>query len=202
MWREGSPCALLVGLQTGAATVETVCSFLQELKNRTTFWLLRIYKLLSYFFSSGSVISVERFLQMQWGYIFPFLHLKTMQPGIQTSRGTADLQPPAVFRRKGQVQWLSMLHFPKEISITFRNGSPNLMIGCVYFVYSFFFFLATPLSPNSMNTIVVSLMFSQSSSAKHPHHFSCSIFFNNRYSNRVHFMIMCVQGNICLLNTF
>ena len=32
MWRKGKPCAVLMGMQTGAATVENVWSFLKQLK--------------------------------------------------------------------------------------------------------------------------------------------------------------------------
>ena len=32
MWRKGNPRALLVGMQTGAATVESSMSFLKKLK--------------------------------------------------------------------------------------------------------------------------------------------------------------------------
>ena len=35
MWRKGNPLALLVGLQTGAATLENSKEFPQEVKNRT-----------------------------------------------------------------------------------------------------------------------------------------------------------------------
>ena len=36
MWRKGNPSALLVGMQTGAATVENSMEFLQKIKNGTT----------------------------------------------------------------------------------------------------------------------------------------------------------------------
>ena len=35
MWRKGSPCALLVGMQTGAATVENSIEVPQKIKNGT-----------------------------------------------------------------------------------------------------------------------------------------------------------------------
>ena len=38
MWRQGNPSALLVGLQTGAATVEDSMEFLLKTKNGTAFW--------------------------------------------------------------------------------------------------------------------------------------------------------------------
>ena len=38
MQRKGNPTALLVGMQTGAATVENSTKFLLKTKNRTTFW--------------------------------------------------------------------------------------------------------------------------------------------------------------------
>ena len=38
MQRKGNPSALLVGMQTGAATVEQSIEFPQKPKNRTTFW--------------------------------------------------------------------------------------------------------------------------------------------------------------------
>ena len=38
MWRKGNPFALLVGMQTGAATVESSREFPQKIKNRTAFW--------------------------------------------------------------------------------------------------------------------------------------------------------------------
>ena len=38
MWRKGKPSALLVGMQTGAATVENSTEFPQEIKNGTAFW--------------------------------------------------------------------------------------------------------------------------------------------------------------------
>ena len=37
MWRKGNPSALLVGMQTGAATVENTTEFPQETKNGTDF---------------------------------------------------------------------------------------------------------------------------------------------------------------------
>ena len=37
MWRKGNPSALLVEVQTGAATVETVCNFLKKLKMELPF---------------------------------------------------------------------------------------------------------------------------------------------------------------------
>ena len=37
MWRKGNPSALLVGMQTGAATVETVWNFLRKLKMELPF---------------------------------------------------------------------------------------------------------------------------------------------------------------------
>uniref|UniRef100_A0A9L0J7T0 Uncharacterized protein n=1 Tax=Equus asinus TaxID=9793 RepID=A0A9L0J7T0_EQUAS len=35
-WREGNPCTLLVGVQTGTATVESSMEFPQKIKNRST----------------------------------------------------------------------------------------------------------------------------------------------------------------------
>ena len=35
MWRKGTPCALLVGMQIGAATVENSMEFSQKIKNGT-----------------------------------------------------------------------------------------------------------------------------------------------------------------------
>ena len=35
MWRKGTPSALLVGMQTGAATVESSVEFTQKIKNET-----------------------------------------------------------------------------------------------------------------------------------------------------------------------
>ena len=37
MWRKGNPSALLVGMQTGAATVETSMEFPKKTKNETAF---------------------------------------------------------------------------------------------------------------------------------------------------------------------
>ena len=37
MWRKGNPSALLVGMQTGAATVENSVEFPQKTKNGTDF---------------------------------------------------------------------------------------------------------------------------------------------------------------------
>ena len=37
MWRKGDPSALLVGLQTGAATVEKIMELFQKTKSGTTF---------------------------------------------------------------------------------------------------------------------------------------------------------------------
>ena len=37
MWRKGNPSALLVRMQTGAATVENNMEFLQKTKNVTAF---------------------------------------------------------------------------------------------------------------------------------------------------------------------
>ena len=37
MWREGNPSALLVGMQTAAATVENSMEFPQKTKNGTAF---------------------------------------------------------------------------------------------------------------------------------------------------------------------
>ena len=38
MWRKGNPCALLVGVQTGAATVESSVEIPQKIKNGYAFW--------------------------------------------------------------------------------------------------------------------------------------------------------------------
>ena len=38
MWKKGNPSALLVGLQTGEATVENSMEFPQKTKNGTAFW--------------------------------------------------------------------------------------------------------------------------------------------------------------------
>ena len=38
MWRKGNPFALLVGMQTSAATVESCMEKTQKIKNRTAFW--------------------------------------------------------------------------------------------------------------------------------------------------------------------
>ena len=38
LWRKGNPSALLVGMQTGAATVENSMEFPQKPKNGTGFW--------------------------------------------------------------------------------------------------------------------------------------------------------------------
>ena len=35
MWRKGNPCALLVGMQIGAATIENSIKVSQKIKNRT-----------------------------------------------------------------------------------------------------------------------------------------------------------------------
>ena len=37
LWRKGNPSALLVGMQTGAATVENSMEFPQKTKNGTAF---------------------------------------------------------------------------------------------------------------------------------------------------------------------
>ena len=37
MWRKGNPSALLVGMQTGAVTVENSMEFPQKAKNGTAF---------------------------------------------------------------------------------------------------------------------------------------------------------------------
>ena len=37
LWRKGNPSALLVGLQTGAATMENSMEFPQKIKNGTAF---------------------------------------------------------------------------------------------------------------------------------------------------------------------
>ena len=39
MWRKGDPSTLLVGMQTGAATVENSMEFPQKMKNETALWL-------------------------------------------------------------------------------------------------------------------------------------------------------------------
>ena len=38
LWRKGNPSALLVGIQTGAATVENSMEFPQKNKNWIAFW--------------------------------------------------------------------------------------------------------------------------------------------------------------------
>ena len=38
MWRKGNPFALLVGMQTGAATVESSMEIPQNIKNGPAFW--------------------------------------------------------------------------------------------------------------------------------------------------------------------
>ena len=37
MWRKGNPISLLMGMQTGAATVENSMEFPQKIKNGTAF---------------------------------------------------------------------------------------------------------------------------------------------------------------------
>ena len=39
MWRKGNPYTLLVGMQTGAATVESSMEIPQKIKNGSAFWL-------------------------------------------------------------------------------------------------------------------------------------------------------------------
>ena len=36
MWREGNPCSLLVGVQTGAATMESSMEYPQKIEDRST----------------------------------------------------------------------------------------------------------------------------------------------------------------------
>ena len=36
MWRKGNPCALVLGMQIGAATIETSMEVPQKIKTRTT----------------------------------------------------------------------------------------------------------------------------------------------------------------------
>ena len=38
MWRKGNPCSLLVGMQIGAATVESSIEIPQKIKNGSAFW--------------------------------------------------------------------------------------------------------------------------------------------------------------------
>ena len=38
MWRKGNPSALLVGMQTGAATMESSMEITQKIKNESAFW--------------------------------------------------------------------------------------------------------------------------------------------------------------------
>ena len=38
LWRKGNPCTVLVGIQTGAATVENSMEFPQKTKNGTALW--------------------------------------------------------------------------------------------------------------------------------------------------------------------
>ena len=38
MWRQGKLCALLVRMQTGAATIENSVAFPQKIKNKTSIW--------------------------------------------------------------------------------------------------------------------------------------------------------------------
>ena len=38
MWRKGNPFTLLVGMQTGAATVESTMEIPQKIKNGSAFW--------------------------------------------------------------------------------------------------------------------------------------------------------------------
>jgi len=38
MWRKGNPLILLVGMQTGAATLENSMEGPQKVKNRTSLW--------------------------------------------------------------------------------------------------------------------------------------------------------------------
>ena len=40
IWNKGNPCALLVGMQTGAATLESSMGVPQRIKNRTTLLIL------------------------------------------------------------------------------------------------------------------------------------------------------------------
>ena len=36
VWREGNPCSLLVGVQTGTATMESSVEYPQKIKDRST----------------------------------------------------------------------------------------------------------------------------------------------------------------------
>ena len=137
---------------------------------------------------------------MPWGYICRFLHSKRMQPGIQNSRGTVDQRLPAVFRRRVTsliTEHIGLFRGNKYHLQKWLTKSNDRL--CVFFYATLFI---SQLHQNN-------LMFFYASSAKHLHFFfcfSCSflslLFLNNRRSDRVHFIIICVEGSTCLLNAF
>ena len=65
MWRKGNPCALLVGMQTGADTVENSMEFPQKIKNGTALWPID---------STAGNISEETWNTNSKEYMHPYVH--------------------------------------------------------------------------------------------------------------------------------
>ena len=65
VWRKGNPSTLLVGMQTGAATVENSMEFPQKIKNGTAFWPSN---------STSGNISEEIWNTNLKDYMHPYVH--------------------------------------------------------------------------------------------------------------------------------
>ena len=65
MWRKGNPCALLVGMQTGAATRENSMEFPQKIKSGIALWLSN---------STSECTSEETQNANSKDYMHPYVH--------------------------------------------------------------------------------------------------------------------------------
>ena len=69
LWRKGNPSALLVGMQTSAATVEHSMEFPQKTKNGTFFWPSN---------STAGIIPYESQNTNSKESIYPYVHSSTI----------------------------------------------------------------------------------------------------------------------------
>ena len=65
MWRKGNPCALLVGMQVGIATVESSMEPPQKIKNGTALW--------PSYSTSGNISQETRNTDLK-EYMYPYVH--------------------------------------------------------------------------------------------------------------------------------
>ena len=74
MWRKGNPFALLVGMQTGAATVESSMEITQKLKMDLTHFSLIMF----FLFSQTSINNYQGEEIKIWFSDYPYKNLKRL----------------------------------------------------------------------------------------------------------------------------